>query len=755
MASTGPTSGIRFSGLASGIDTESIITKLMQLEKIPVQRLQTRQAEVQFKKQVYAQLKSQVEAYRTALTTLNGTAAYNAIKADSSDKEVATVSATSGAPAGTFALEVSKLAAAHKVSSSAQTSSDAALGQSGTFVLNGKAITVEATDTLAGIASKVNNGQTGVTASVINGGAGNVFLTLTASKTGAANAIQLGDVTGSAAANLGLVGGAAALRKPVGDHARSAVFTSATTDLKDLTLLSKAGTVQVNGFDVSLDFSTDSLEDVAAKINAATGTATASVVSIATDEGTRYELELRGNGGPVALGDPDGLLAGLGVLQRAFSTPVVQAQDAAYTLDDVPLTSATNTITTVVPGATITLLKADSTTPKSATLTLTRDDAAIVNQFKGLVTAHNQLADFMTQNSGFDTKTYESGPLFGDTAVAQIEAKMAALVFESRDVGEYANLTELGFDLDDKGKLKLDESKLSKALTDRPDDVRKLMMATGSSAASGVQYISSTSKTKPGRYEINITQLATKGHTASSVVPTQPNAGGEVLTFGGKLFGDRTVALTVDQGSSLADLVSKINTDSRLKSSVIASVEGGKLKVESLRYGTNGNFSLVSNLAAGVDNSGIGTDGGAAMLGVDVDGTINGEAATGSGQYLSGDIGNANTEGLQFIYTGTTTGLVGDFTFTRGVAAEFEFQLGAYMDSTSGLFKSLDDALIDQDEDLAAQIVQMNESISAKELVLRSKFAAMESAISAMNQQQQQLASMIGGLSSSAPKSSS
>ena len=42
MATTGPTSGIRFSGLASGIDTDSIVTKLMQLERIPVQRLQTR-----------------------------------------------------------------------------------------------------------------------------------------------------------------------------------------------------------------------------------------------------------------------------------------------------------------------------------------------------------------------------------------------------------------------------------------------------------------------------------------------------------------------------------------------------------------------------------------------------------------------------------------------------------------------------------------------------------------------------------------
>ena len=52
-------SGITFGGLASGIDTESIISRLMQLEQIPIQRLQSRQAQILSNKNVYSQMRSQ------------------------------------------------------------------------------------------------------------------------------------------------------------------------------------------------------------------------------------------------------------------------------------------------------------------------------------------------------------------------------------------------------------------------------------------------------------------------------------------------------------------------------------------------------------------------------------------------------------------------------------------------------------------------------------------------------------------------
>ena len=57
-----------------------------------------------------------------------------------------------------------------------------------------------------------------------------------------------------------------------------------------------------------------------------------------------------------------------------------------------------------------------------------------------------------------------------------------------------------------------------------------------------------------------------------------------------------------------------------------------------------------------------GCQGGGLGQGIHVEGfagTINGETATGAGQFLTGDTANATTSGLQIQYTGSSTGLVG------------------------------------------------------------------------------------------------
>jgi flagellar hook-associated protein 2 len=61
MAVGSSLSGISFSGLSSGIDTAGIISRLMQLEQIPISRLQTRQAEVKQQQAVYGQFRSQLQ----------------------------------------------------------------------------------------------------------------------------------------------------------------------------------------------------------------------------------------------------------------------------------------------------------------------------------------------------------------------------------------------------------------------------------------------------------------------------------------------------------------------------------------------------------------------------------------------------------------------------------------------------------------------------------------------------------------------
>jgi flagellar hook-associated protein 2 len=153
---------------------------------------------------------------------------------------------------------------------------------------------------------------------------------------------------------------------------------------------------------------------------------------------------------------------------------------------------------------------------------------------------------------------------------------------------------------------------------------------------------------------------------------------------------------------------------------------------------------VTSNLTAGADNSGIGS-AGAAVNGLDVAGTINGEAATGSGQFLMGNTGNATTEGLQIQYTGNTTGAVGSVTLNRGIASLLSYRMESFTDSVNGLLTSVDRALTDQIEDLNDRITSTQERLAVREETLRKRFTAMEEAIGRLNAQSSQFGAVFGG----------
>jgi flagellar hook-associated protein 2 len=720
----------------------------MQLEAIPLQRMQQQQAVLSNKQGLFAQLKSILVGFNSAASALNTAASFNPIKAASSDSTVATATATSSAVAGTYALTVSKLATTHKVSSTAQTDASTALGYSGTFVVNGRAVTVEASDTLTTIAGKVNSTGSGVTASVINGGTGNAYLTLTAATSGESNAVQLSSLSGTALSSLGFLTGAAAFRDAVdADSVRSYGFSGSTTALSSLLGTTAVGDFQIGTATIAVDFSTDTLQTLADKINAdVNADATATVVSVTQNGKTVKKLEITGNGGaPPTVVDTDGFLEAIGVLQRSYDNELVAAQDAEYTLDGFDFTSASNTVSSVIPGATFTLLKADATTPTTATLTFSKDTAEIKSDFQALVDAYNEVIDFIQQTTEFDTETFASGPLFGESAIAQIESTLGNLLFRDVGTGTVKNLAQIGFGFDSDGKLTLDSSKLDQALASNPEEVRRLMMAVGETTSNDLKFVTSTSLTQnsgPVGFQVDITQIATKGNILAAIAQTSANTAGETLTFNGALFNNVEYDLIVPIGATQSDLVTLINADSKLKDLVVASIEGGVLKIESKKYGTPGNFTVVSDLAAAADNSGIGTSGGTVTDGLDVAGTINGEAATGNGQYLTGATGT-DAEGLQVQYTGTSTGIVGSVTYQRGVAAELSYSINSFTDSVNGMLVTTDKTLQSQIDDISQRMSDFQERLEIRRAYLQQKFLAMERAVSAMQAQSSQLTAIM------------
>ena len=204
ISSTGSVSS---AGVGSGLDVESIVTKLMEVEKAPLTALQTKEAGIQTKISAYAELKSAISTFRDASRTLTNSSTWAATTATSGDSGTVTASTTSTAAAGSYAVTVQTLAAAQSVASSTYTSSTALVGagtmhfdlgtwnsdqtsftaQSGS---SGVDVTIAATDTLANVRDKINAAKAGVTASIVTDATGS-RLVMTSSTTGAANGFRV------------------------------------------------------------------------------------------------------------------------------------------------------------------------------------------------------------------------------------------------------------------------------------------------------------------------------------------------------------------------------------------------------------------------------------------------------------------------------------------------------------------------------------------------------------------------------------
>lgn len=182
-------------GLISGLDTESIITQTMAIQRRPITLLQHREAGYQAKISSFGALKGMLSELQTAAAALKETDLFAGFSASSGNSTILDASASDSAVGGTYQVTVSVLAKAQQVKSSAFTASDEVVG-TGTLTIQVGAntavnVTIDATNnTLAGIAQAINDADTDVTAGVINDGT-NYYLTLASKETGASNTISL------------------------------------------------------------------------------------------------------------------------------------------------------------------------------------------------------------------------------------------------------------------------------------------------------------------------------------------------------------------------------------------------------------------------------------------------------------------------------------------------------------------------------------------------------------------------------------
>src|SRR3954447_26664065 len=104
-------SGISLSGMASGLDTESIITQLMSVERQPRTRMALADTQAQARQTQLRELSTKLGSVRDAAAALRSTTTWgNTQKLTSTDSARVAVKADGTAGPGARLLEVSKLA---------------------------------------------------------------------------------------------------------------------------------------------------------------------------------------------------------------------------------------------------------------------------------------------------------------------------------------------------------------------------------------------------------------------------------------------------------------------------------------------------------------------------------------------------------------------------------------------------------------------------------------------------------------------
>lgn len=187
------------SGIASGMDTATIISELMRLERIPYAKLESKERNYNNEMAVFRSINTKLATLRTAAGELQFKSTFNLRNASSSDETVVRVSANDSAVTGNYTIEVKNLATHHsrKSNAFAKDAKDAELSGEITIWHNGDVSKYKLEgdnneEILNNLATQINSKDVGVKASIIETSPGQITLVLQSDKSGTANQIQLG-----------------------------------------------------------------------------------------------------------------------------------------------------------------------------------------------------------------------------------------------------------------------------------------------------------------------------------------------------------------------------------------------------------------------------------------------------------------------------------------------------------------------------------------------------------------------------------
>lgn len=268
---------IRITGMATGMDTETMIKQMMQAHRVPIDRMKQKQQTITWQRDAYREMNTMMAGLRDTISSLRLESTTNAKKVTTGTTAV-TATATSNSTPGAYALTIRQMASAATINGNTVSSATGPLNTASDTVLtvNGVDITVaqnsNANDVVAALNAKT--AQTGVKASF---DAVTQRLTFTHNQTGSASAINIATKSGDSSllTNMNLGTTTAAGKQAIVDYNGVSGLTFDTNSFKiegiTFSLKPTAGAVYPMNVNVTVSADTgkvfDTMKEFVSKYN--------------------------------------------------------------------------------------------------------------------------------------------------------------------------------------------------------------------------------------------------------------------------------------------------------------------------------------------------------------------------------------------------------------------------------------------------------------------------------------------------------
>jgi flagellar hook-associated protein 2 len=436
-----------------------------------------------------------------------------------------------------------------------------------------------------------------------------------------------------------------------------------------------------------------------------------------------------------------------------FSGPAVQeANNAVVKLGSGPgalsAEYASNQIEDLISNVTMDLKKASP--GQLVTVSVQRDTSAAKEAIQTFVEDFNSIIEFIDGQTRFNAETNQASPLLGNRSVTSIKNRLLTAVSNTvSSGGNLTRLSQIGIDLDTKGRLLINSNRLDQALKGEldnvdPNAIRGLFGLNARSTNAGIKFLTGGPRTQSSTtpYQVDISQAAER----ATVTGSNPLAGSTVIdetnnklqiTLDGIVSEELTLASGTFTASDLAAHVqSTINASTTLgvHNVLVAVSPNNELLITSEAFGTSASVASISGSAA----ASMGFNGTESDTGQDVAGKfiVEGveEIAKGSGRVLIGDSNNSKTADLQLLVTLTSgqlsEGAEADVQVSRGVTGELEKYIGELLHAEKGMLKNVNDGFQTRLASIDRSIERVEDITSRRREALIAEFAALESILS-------------------------